>query len=324
MIPRPIANAEIHLHLEGSLAIRSAIEIAAERGHPWGHLTPAQLRRQFRYQTFHDFLRTIVEMCRVLSSASALERASYELSLFLAEHGVSYAEVYCSPNIFVRWGLDGREVMEAFDRGFTRGEQERGARCAILLDSVRQFGVEAAHIVLDLFERWPSSRVVGFGLGGDETVSLRDFRPVYERARSLGLRTVAHAGELGPAGDVRDAIDTLQCDRIAHGIRALDDGGLIAELARRQTPLDLAISSNFRTKAVSGPHPLRRLLDAGVAVTLSTDDPSLFRTNLPLEYALARRCGATEAELVEIARNSVRFAFASEALKAELLSRLPD
>ena len=319
---KPIANAELHLHLEGSLAIASAIEIAAERGHRWGRLTHAQLRREFQYRNFQDFLKTIVEMCRVLSSIGALERAAFELSIALVGSGVEYAEVYCSPNIFVRWGLDGREVLEALDRGFSRGEEEGGARCAVLLDSVRQFGVEAAHLVLDLHEAMPLPRVVGFGLGGDETISLRDFRSVYERARALGLATVAHAGEMGPPGDVADALDVLQCDRIAHGIRAVEDRGLLRALASRRVPLDIAITSNYRTGAARGAHPLRALLDHGVAVTLSTDDRSLFRTDLPREYARARRCGATEAELAQIARNSVAFSFAPMETRRRLLDGL--
>ncbi|HEY0787060.1 MAG TPA: adenosine deaminase, partial [Thermoanaerobaculia bacterium] len=315
---------ELHLHLEGSLSAESCVDIAKIRSHRWGAFSPHQLQRTFNFNHFSDFLDAIREMCRLLASADVLERAARELSLFLTRYGVDYAEVYCSPYIYVRWGLDYGEVLRGIDRGFATGEEEGGAYCAILIDTVRQWGCEAAEIVLDGAEQNRSERIVGFGIGGEETLDLSEFAGVFERARKLGLKTIAHAGEGAGSTEVWKAIDILGVDRVAHGIRALDDERLLHALAKRRIPLDIAVTSNYRTKVVrSTPHPIRELIDHGVVTTLSTDDPSLFRTDPVREYARARRFGQlSEAELQTIARNGVEASFATEERKERLRKRL--
>lgn len=320
-MPRAITPGvtELHLHLEGSLSIESAIEIAARGEHPWGKLTRASVHRSLRFKSLNDFLGSVRNMAQVLSSVHALERASRELSLFLHENGVLYAEVYASPYIYVRWGLNFADVMNAIDRGFSAGEAAHGARCAVLLDSVRQWGPDAASIVLDGYESNPLDRFIGFGLGGEESVPLEDFVGIFDRARDLGLRTVVHAGECGPATDVRKAIELLGVERIAHGIRALDDDATLAIAAERRVAFDVAITSNYKTRAVTGPHPIGDLVRRGVAVTLSTDDPSLFRTNLRREYVRALRLSTLEvADLQQIAKNGIDYSFADAQTKQSL------
>jgi len=324
MSAHPVAPsvAELHLHLEGSLSAESAVAIAKERGLPWGELTPRELRRKFRYASFTEFLLTVRDMAEVLAAYDVLERAARELSMSLAAAGVLYAEVYVSPNIYPRFGLDGAEALLAADRGFAAGENAGGARCAILLDSVRQWGPDAATAVLDAFERSRCTRAIGFGLGGDEASPLALFDETFERARSLGLRTVVHAGEVSNAADVRAAVATLKVERVAHGIRAVDDPQLLAEIRDRGVALDVCLTSNYRTGAVHGAHPVRHLLDAGIAVTLSTDDPSLFRTDLPHEFRLARRFGLSQAELATIAGNAIEHSFAPDTTKRSLRDAL--
>lgn len=320
---RPIGITELHIHLEGALSIESAIEIAAARGHTWGTMTPRALRLRFRYGSLDEFLGAVRDMCEVLNAPGALERGARELSLFLARSGVRYAEVYASPYIFARWGQEFGAVLGAIDRGFAGGESEGGARCAVLLDTVRQWGPAAAMLVLDAYEESRMRRAVGFGMGGQESGPLEEFLPAYERARRLGLRTLVHAGEEAGVVDVWKAVEVLGVDRIAHGIRAVDDPRLLTVLRERNVPLDLAVTSNYRTGAVGGEHPIRRLLDAGLTVTLSTDDPSLFRTDLRREYVRARRFGAiTDAEAWAIAGNGVECSFADEETKATLREEL--
>lgn len=324
----PIGNSELHLHLEGSLSVESCVDIARLRGeaHPWRGLSPAQLRRSFAFRDFGHFLSTIRDMCRLLASLDALERAAGELSLFLSRHGIEYAEVYCSPYIYVRWGLDFGDVLRALDSGFQEGEESGGATCRILIDTVRQWGPHAAHVVLDGVEQNLVPRVVGFGVGGEQTLELSEFRSAFDRARALGLRTVTHAGEGTGADEIWQAIDVLGVDRIAHGIRAIHDPLLLRTLADRRVPLDVAVTSNYRTRVVTGvPHPMRVLIDHGIIVTLSTDDPSLFRTDLPREYVRARRfAGLSEGELQQIARNAVEASFATEEEKRRLRSSLEE
>lgn len=305
---RPIVD--LHTHLEGSLPLSEALRIAATHPeHPWHDSTIEELEA-LEFGSFDRFLDAIRSMCSLLCSTDALAIAARELSLMFGRDGLSHAEVYVSPYIYERWGLDARDSMRAVELGFEEGQRNGGTRCMILLDSVRQWGVDAAARVLDSYEQHRWSRVVGFGLGGEESEPLRDFVATYERARKLGLRTVVHAGETGPASDVAIAVEELGVDRVAHGIRALDDPGVVRLLVESGTPLDLAITSNYATGVVRGVHPIRKLIDAGVNVTIGTDDPALFRTSPKRELERAIADGElSEDEVSKIARDSIRFGF---------------
>lgn len=319
----PIGITELHLHLEGSIFPASAIEIAAAVGHPWSEETVPSLRRRFRYSGFDSFLETIREMCSLLCSTSALQRTARELSLFLSRFGVRYAEVYVSPYIYMRLGMEYVEVVDAVIAGFEEAEIGGGARCVVLLDSVRHWGPDAAGVVLDAAAAHPRGRVIGFGLGGSETPPLEEFVDAFERAGSLGLRRIVHAGETGAGDDVRKAVEILQVERIAHGIRALESPRALALLRESGVALDIAVTSNYRTRVVTGEHPIRRLMDAGISTTLSTDDPSLFRTDPIREYERARRFGRlTHEELYEVAMNGIDKSFATEEMKHELRREL--
>ncbi len=314
---------DLHLHLEGSLFPKRAIDLARGTEHPWANETLPSLRRRFSYSSFDHFLQTIREMCSLLCSVTSLRTAASELSLFLARHGVLYAEVYVSPFIYMRTGMTYQEVIEAVTTGLDEAESSGGAKCALLLDSVRHWGPEAAEAVLDGAAAHPHERVIGFGLGGSETPPLEQFVQVFARAASLGLRRVVHAGETGSGDDVWKAIELLGVERIAHGIKALESPRALRTLRDREIPLDLAVTSNYRTRVATGEHPIRRLLDAGVTLTLNTDDPSLFRTDPIREYHRARRFGRVSAqELYTIAHNGIEASFASEELKAQLRREL--
>ena len=319
---RSFGVTDLHVHLEGSLFPDAAAELVTS-DHPWAGLTGSEIRKRFRFASFAEFLAAVRDMCLLLRSAEALASAAKALSVFLSQNGIEYAEVYHSPHIFVRWGMEYHEVLDAVEAGFEDGERRGGARCMILLDTVRQWGAEPAEKIVDEQQKRRKGRVIGFGIGGDETVSLVGFQKAFEGARVLGLGTVAHAGEHGPASDVADALDCLGVDRIAHGIRALDDPGLINEIRSRGVALDLAVTSNYRTKAVSGTHPIRYLIDAGVAVTLGTDDPSLFRTDPIREFRRARRFGRLdESELTAIARSGIEHSFATDEEKRHFRTAL--
>ena len=170
----------------------------------------------------------------------------------------------------------------------------------VILDIVRHWGPESAARVLDLHARRPWRRVVGFGLGGDETVyAARDFKDAYRRGKRAGLLAVVHAGEWAGPEAVADALHVLEPVRIAHGIRAVEDPAVLKELVKKGVFCDVCPTSNVRTAALrrGEAHPLRRMLGAGVRVTLSTDDPGLFGTTLKGEYRRAASWGATGAEL---------------------------
>jgi len=246
------------------------------------------------------FLAFYRDVCRLLRSPADYALVAEDLTRHLRRENVRHAEVYVSPAVVERIGLDWYDVAEALGKVFRAHENRGGGRILVLLDSVRHWGPDAAMRVLDLHERRPWRRAAGFGLGGDETaLPARAFSRVYARARRLGLAPLVHAGEWSGPGSVAEAVKHLSPVRIAHGIGAAEDPVLLRLLARKGIVLDVCPVSNVLTGAIpaGAPHPARALLAAGVRVTLSTDDPGLFGTTLLGEYRLLAGGGASAREL---------------------------
>jgi len=291
--------ADLHLHFEGSVPEGVLTRIARRNGHAFGRPGAfAAARRRSRQS--HAFLRLYADCCRAFSSPLDYAEAASALGRRLARE-LTHAEIYVSPEIWTRFGLDAGSVLAAIDRAFAPVEARTGCRLVLLLDTVRQWGAEAAERVLDLHERTRLPRIAGFGMGGDEaSLPAREFRRVYRRARQLGLTTAVHAGEWAGPDSVAEAADELEPDRIDHGIRVVEDARLAARLARAGLPFCVAPSSNVATGAAASwkRHPLPRLLDAGLSICLSADDPTLFRTTTLGEYRRAGRIfGLGGAEL---------------------------
>lgn len=317
--------ADCHLHFEGALPPEALRSLARRAGHRFAD-DAAFTEARAAVRGAADFLALYAEVCRLFRGPEDYAEASRAVVRALAADGVAYAEVYVSPEIFGRFHLDRRACLEAIDEGFREEGRAAGATCRILLDAVRHWGPESAHRVLDLFESAPLSSVVGFGLGGDEAAApAAAFAGVYQRARALGLKTSVHAGEWAGPDSVRDALDALQPDRIDHGIAAVEDPELLERLADLGTVIWVAPTGNLATGAVPGwdEHPLPRLFEAGVRVTLGADDPLLFATTTSGEYTVAReRFGLDEATLALLAEHAWRGAFCTTDERLEGLERL--
>jgi len=302
--------ADCHLHFEGCLPIETVERLARSSGHLFADRLVFESRRS-GVRDPPGFLSLYAELCRLFRGPEDYALAARDVAAQLSRQGVAYAEIYVSPEILRRMGLDPAVCLSAIDDGFRSG----AFHCRILLDAVRQWGPEAADRVLDLYEKTAPSSVVGFGVGGDENaLPAASFAGVYARARALGLKTSVHAGEWGGPDSVREALDSLRPDRLDHGIAAALDDQLLERLADEHTVLCVAPSGNRITGALArfGEHPLPRLLEAGVRVALSADDPLLFATSTAGEYHLAaRQLGLSEEWLRRIAENSWRAAFCS-------------
>ncbi len=287
--PIPKMLADLHLHFEGSVPREALVRIARKNGHAFGAggMFETALARS---REAGSFLRLFADCCRVFQSPEDYAEAADAVGRELARE-LKHAEIYVSPEIWTRFGLDRFAVLERIDGALGRVEKETGSRLFLLLDSVRQWGSDAAERVLDVYEKTRLARIVGFGIGGDESsVPAARFRKVYERARRLGLSTTIHAGEWAGPESVEQALDELSPQRIDHGVRAAEDARLLARLARSGVTLCVAPSSNLATGVAASwkSHPLPRLLDAGVSVCLSADDPSIFGTTTVEEYRRAR------------------------------------
>ena len=296
----PAPKVELHLHLEGAVPPATLVRLSSRSPKPIFPDLASVRARQGSLGSPQAFFAFYRDICRQLKTPADYGLAARGLVARLARENIRWAEVYVSPAVVERRGLDWFDVREALEKAFSEHEARGRGRVRVLLDFVRHWGPAAASRVLDLHAERPWPRVVGFGLGGDETAfPARDFADAYRRGRRAGLLPVVHAGEWAGPDSVADALRFLAPVRIAHGIRAAEDPALLKALARKGIVCDVCPTSNLRTGAVAKgkEHPLLRMLRAGIAVTLSTDDPGLFGTTLFREFRRAASWGATGAEL---------------------------
>jgi adenosine deaminase len=298
------SKSELHLHLEGAVPAATLVRLSSRSVRsifPDVASVRARRRALGSPEAFFGFYR---DVCRQLRSPADYALVARGLVVRLARENVRWAEVYVSPAVIEKIGLDFYDVRDELESVFREHEAKGRGRVRVLLDFVRHWGPSAALRVLDLHAARPWPRVVGFGLGGDETaLPARDFADVYRRGRKAGLMPVVHAGEWAGPESVAEALRFLRPARIAHGIRAAEDPALLRALAKSGVVCDVCPTSNLRTGAVSpgASHPLLAMLRAGVAVTLSTDDPGLFGTTLLGEFRRAAGWGATGRELARCA-----------------------
>jgi adenosine deaminase len=299
------SRVELHLHLEGAISGAALVRLSSRTPAPiFPDLASVRARRSSLGSpgAFFAFYR---DVCRQIRSAADYALVARACTARLARERIRHAEVYVSPAIAERLGLDWLEVRAALETVFAEHEAEGRGRIVVLLDAVRHWGAESAGRVLDLHEKDPWRRVAGFGLGGDEAAfPARDFAGAFRRARRMGLMPIAHAGEWEGPDSVAETLRHLNPVRLAHGIRAAEDPRLLRQLARRGVVCDVCPTSNLATGAVpaGAPHPVRALLAAGVPVTLSTDDPGLFGTTLFREYRRVAAWGASGRDLLACAR----------------------
>lgn len=271
-------------------------------------LTLDEARRLYTFDSFAGFIEAFKAAVRRLRTPEHYAIAADSLFERQAAQGIAYSEVIFSAGVVVWKGQSLDETWAALRAASARAPLE----VRWIVDVVRQFGGEPAMQVADWAAAHAGEGIVAFGVGGDETARpLSDFSQAVAIARDAGLRFVPHAGETSTAQNVWEAVE-MGADRIGHGIRAIDDPRLLRELRERNIALEVCPTSNVRTGAVASidAHPLRVLFDAGVPLTLNSDDPGLFDTDLSREFSIVRDVlGFGEDELGVIAENAVRYGF---------------
>ncbi len=243
----------------------------------------------------------------------------------LKAENVLHAEVYVSVGVCLWRKQDFNAIFEGLERGRERGEKDFGVSLLWIFDAVRQFGPGAAHEVFELAAKYRDRNVVGIGIGGDEQKAPPElFREQYAYAATQGLRLTAHAGENAGPESIWGALN-LGAERIGHGLTAARDPELIEELAQRQVPLEICLTSNLRTGCCLQlhDHPVRGYFDQGLMLTLNSDDPAMFGTSLTREFELAQsEFGFTDEHLRELARNSFEASFLPAEKKLQFLNFL--
>jgi len=322
---RALPKAELHLHLEGTITPETLVELSARHDAP---LDLAQAQALFSYSDFTGFLLAFKAVTEHLRTADDYELAAWRMLRRLAHQGVVHAEVYVSVGVVYYWRrCEFEPLFAGMERARTRAEAELGITVYWIFDAVRHFGPEeAARVFRKAAEMRPACpSIIGIGIGGDERrTGTEPFRELYAEAREAGLRLTAHAGEsVGPEG-IWGALN-IGAERLGHALSAIHDPELMGVLAERQIPLEICITSNLRTGCCVrlDEHPIRRYFDAGLMITLNSDDPALFASDLDAEYALALDAfGFTPEHLRELAANSIEASFLPPERKVGILRRI--
>lgn len=318
-----IPKAELHVHLEGTappdlirrLAERNGLEV------PEGTFAAPD---RFAYTDFLDFLDTYDKAASVIRTGEDYRDITYEYLMGCAAEGAVYVELTASPDHARLVGLTDEEHIDGIARGIddAREDTETGIEGRILISCVRNFGVEPALRVARYAAERPHPYVVGFSMAGDEeNYPPAAYAEAFEVAAAAGLGCTVHAGEWAGPESVRGGLE-LPVTRIAHGVRAIEDHGLVEELAERGVFLECCPTSNVVLGIYPSyeEHPLPQLLAAGVRVTLGSDDPPYFGASIGGEYEICRqRFGFYEETLRGITRTAIEAAFCDETLKQRLI-----
>ncbi len=310
-----LPKAHLHVHLESTVRPDTLAEIAAANGLP----VPARPAGPFAgFREFADH-GSLVRECLV--RPEDFHRIAVEFCADEAAQGTRWAEVtFTAASHGERLGSP-EMPLEAVLAGLAEGRAAYGVECGVLLDHSRRRPVERARRTVELAARYAGDGVLGVGVAGEESYPLAPFAEVFADAADAGLHVVHHAGEIEGPGSVREAITVGRAERLGHGVRVLEDPDLTAEVRERGIPLEVCPSSNVVLGLVDGlaAHPFPRLREAGLAVTLNTDIPSVTGTTLTDEYARVREVfGYDDAALAGLARASVDASFAPEATKRAL------
>jgi adenosine deaminase/aminodeoxyfutalosine deaminase len=323
---RRLPKAELHLHLEGTIKPETLVELS--KRHDAEPLTLEGARALYQYENFLGFLMSFKAVTERLRGPEDYELITYNMVQELASQGVVHAEVYISFGIIYYWKkAEVEPYVEAIERGRIRGEKEFGTTVLWIIDAVRHFGVEEAARVFrkaaELRAEYPS--IVGIGIGGDEALGGADlFRELYAEAKAAGLRLTAHAGESVGPESIWSAIN-IGAERVGHALSAQNDSELMDVLSQKQIPLEINVTSNVRTGCCKGldEHPVKLYFESGLMVTINSDDPPMFGSDLLGEYVMVQeRFEFSLEQMRELAANSVEASFLPPERKLALLQRV--
>jgi len=328
---RGLPKAELHVHHVGSASPRIVSELAAR----YPGTVPSdldELKAFFRFRDFAHFVEVYLAVVALIRTPEDIHYLTYEIAREMAtEQRLRYAELTCTPFTSVRpddpsIGMPVEGYTEAIEAARVEAERDFGLVLRWIYDIPGEFGLPAGEATLDIALNHRPDALVGFGLGGPEIgVPRPQFRQVFESARTAGLHSVPHAGETTGPETVWDALRLLGAERIGHGTSSAQDPSLLAHLAEHAIPLEVCPSSNIATRAVRtlADHPITVFRDAGVVVTVNSDDPPMFSTTLNDEYEVAAGLlGLDEEAVADLARTAVRVSFAEDDVKTRILGEI--
>ncbi|MCA9919598.1 MAG: adenosine deaminase [Anaerolineales bacterium] len=329
-------KAEIHIHLEGAIQPKTVLKLAKK--HNKLHTLPSEteegLRRWFTFTDFPHFVEIYLAITDLIRTADDFALIVYENGADMAAQNIRYREITVTPYTHTDYqdkGLTFAELYKGLENGRAQAKKDFGVEMRWVFDIARNLTTNSdgnydpttAEKTLEYaLEGQATGGVVGFGLGGYEVGHPPEhFAHAFEKAKAAGLLSVPHAGENDGPASIWGSLNALQADRIGHGVRAIEDPGLLATLKVKQIPLEVNVVSNICLNVFPSlaAHPIRQLDERGLFITINTDDPPLFNTNLVQEYTiLAQEFGYDAAGLARLARN----AFVAAGVESEVKERL--
>lgn len=323
-----LPKAELHVHHVGSASPRIVAELAAR--HPDSPVPPdpERLAKYFTFRDFAHFIELYLTVVDLIRDPEDVRLLTYEVARDMARQQIRYAELTITPYSSTNRGIPAAAFVEAIEDARRQAERDLGVILRWCFDIPGEAGLpaaeETARIATDT--SLGADGLVSFGLGGPEVgVPRPQFKPYFDRAIAAGLRSVPHAGETTGPETVWDALNSLRAERIGHGTSSVQDPKLLAHLAEHRIPLEVCPTSNIATRAVERieEHPLAEMVRAGVLVTINSDDPPMFGTDLNNEYAIAARLlGLDAAGLAALAKNGVRASFLDVAGQARICDEI--
>lgn len=322
-----LPKVELHVHHVGSASPRIVAELAARHeGRSPVPADPAALADYFAFRDFAHFVEVYLSVVDLIRDQEDVWLLTHEVARELARQQVRYAELTITPYSHVNRGIPAPAFCEAIEDARKRAAADFGIELRWCFDIPGEAGLPAAEETLRISLDERPDGLISFGLGGPEVgVPRPQFKPYFDQARAAGLRSVPHAGETTGPQTVWDALRDLAAERIGHGIAAAEDPKLLEFLAERQIALEVCPTSNVRTRAVHRieEHPLPRLVEAGLLVTINSDDPPMFGTTLNDEYAVAARLlGLGPQGVAALARNAVVASFLDPASKQRIAGEI--
>ncbi|WP_112321652.1 adenosine deaminase [Oceanibium sediminis] len=322
-----LPKVELHLHLEGAAPPEFIRQLAGEQGVALNGVFNAD--GSYAWTSFAEFLQTYHRACEVLKGPEEFRRLAEAVLAKSAADGVIYTEIFIAPDICgqgdpVAW----REYLAALNEGAENARAAHGIEARYISTAIRNLGPEAAERAALLSAETMNGMLTGFGMGGEERfLSAVDFTRAFAIAREAGLGITSHAGEICGPESVEQTLDHLKPHRIGHGVRAIEDPELVRRLADEGIVLEVNPGSNISLNVFPDwpDHSIEALRRAGVKVTVSTDDPPYFHTDMPREYRmLAHTFGWEADDFADVNRIAMEAAFCDEATSTRMLEKLKD
>ena len=316
-------KVELHVHIEGAqlpetiwdMALRNDVSLPAGSLDEW--------KRWYAFRDFAHFIEVYLAASRAMRTARDFHDMVVAFHAYQAAQNIVYTEAFLSASLFVDT-IPWDDLIEALRDALEKGRSEHGVEVRLIPDIARNFPGTKERVLRFTLEGQQAGVFIGLGLGGLEAGFPPElFRDEFEEARRNGLHVVAHAGEGAGADSVRGAVEVLRAERIGHGIRCLEDQELVALLRDRSIPMEVCPTSNYRTGVVveGAPHPILDMLDAGLLVTVNSDDPPMFGTSLTEEYQRLHEQGVSLERLWDCNLDAVRSSFLEPPARDALLAR---